>query len=190
MRQTKLLKAPRTRFRVLGSGDRNIASLATLASWRFKVFLGSGFTYPQITQISTMLEPRSVRRPAVVTGGSPHDHHSRQPQRSPECGRCGLLRSLWACPRGRPTEPCRLDPDCTAARRHRAGQRAAGWHRSYGTLGHSGDPRTCSEFIPRESSGVGGVGIWAWVDEKDCLTPIASKGLTTRRVTLERSGSR
>jgi hypothetical protein len=39
---TKLPNAPRWRFPVLRWKDQNIVFLATLASWRFKVFLRSG----------------------------------------------------------------------------------------------------------------------------------------------------
>jgi len=40
--RTKLLKAPETGFAFFDGKIGNIASLAALASWRFKVFLGSG----------------------------------------------------------------------------------------------------------------------------------------------------
>jgi len=41
-RQTELLKASRTGSRVLDWKVPNVPSMAALASWRFKVFLGSG----------------------------------------------------------------------------------------------------------------------------------------------------
>ena len=47
-KRRKLLKAPGRGLQVLGSRGRNKASLATLASWRLKFFLGSGLVLPGV----------------------------------------------------------------------------------------------------------------------------------------------